>query len=97
MILVTPLTVWGITLLAAGELPGLPLAVGGAVLEVAAVVLTAAALRVRRTLSQETVSRDSLLAGRRVAGRVRLASLVTLLGLVVFGFVLVLSENGGAC
>lgn len=87
LILVTPLTVAGITLLAAGEAAGLPLAVGGAVLGVAAIVLTATTRRIRRTLDQGTVSRRSLVTARRVSRQVRLASLTTLLALIVFGLV----------
>jgi hypothetical protein len=69
LVLVTPLTVGGLSLVAAGELPGLPLAIGGAVLELAAVAVTAAAFRVRSTLDHETISRTSLLAARRPLGR----------------------------
>jgi hypothetical protein len=91
LILATLLTIWGITLLAAGELPGLPLAVGGAALGIGAVVLASATLRVRRTLDHDTVSRDAMLAARWVVGLVRTGLLLTLLLLVVFGLVRVLA------
>ncbi|GAA3344165.1 hypothetical protein GCM10020358_46300 [Amorphoplanes nipponensis] len=85
LILTTVLTVGGISLLVAGELAGLPLAVGGAVLEVAAVVLVVTTLRIRRTLNAQTVARSALLTASRTAGRVRLVVLVTLLALVAYG------------
>ena len=91
LILATPLIVWGMTLLVAGELPGLPLAVGGAALGVGAVVLASATLRVRRTLDHDTVSRETMRAARRVIGLVRTALLLTLLLLVVFGIARVLA------
>ncbi|NMO50057.1 hypothetical protein HH310_02450 [Actinoplanes sp. TBRC 11911] len=87
LILVTPLTVGGITLLVAGEAAGLPLAAGGVVLGVAAIVLTVTTRRIRRTLDQGTVARGALEAARRVSRRVRLACLTTLLALIVFGVV----------
>jgi hypothetical protein len=90
LILATPITSWGITLLAAGELPGLPLAVGGAALGIGAVVLASATLRVRRTLDNGTVSREAMLAARRTIGLVRSALLITLLLLLVYGIARVL-------
>ncbi|GIM97539.1 hypothetical protein [Paractinoplanes toevensis] len=87
LILAAPITIWGVALLSAGELPGLPLAVGGLVLAVAAVMLTMSGLRVRQTLQQNTVSRESLRKARNVARGVRFASLGTLFGLVTYGLV----------
>jgi len=87
LILTTFFTVGGISLLVAGELPALPFAVGGAVLEIAAIVLVVATLRVRRTLDSETVARSSLLTARRTAGWVRRITLVTALVLIAYGIV----------
>lgn len=87
LIFATPFTIWGIVLLAAGELPGLPLAVGGAVLEIATVVLVVTTLRIRSTLDHDTISRESLLQARRVARGVRLASLTTVLALIAYGLI----------
>jgi hypothetical protein len=91
LILVTPFTIWGVVLLAAAELPGLPLAVGGVVLAIAATATTVATLQIRRTLSDGTVTRDSLLRARRVATRARAASLMTLLALLLFGLIRLLA------
>ncbi|WP_125810173.1 hypothetical protein [Actinoplanes sp. ATCC 53533] len=87
LILTTFFTAGGISLLASGELPGLPLAVGGAVLQIAAIVLVVATLGIRRTLDAHTVARSSLLAARRTARWVRRIALVTLLALVGYGLV----------
>jgi len=87
LILATPLTIWGITLLAAGELPGLPLALGGAALGIGAVVLASATLQVRRTLDHDTVSREAMQTAGRIVRLVRTGLLLTLLLLVAFGVV----------
>jgi hypothetical protein len=87
LILTLPFTVGGISLLIAGELPGLPLAVGGFVLEICSIVLVAASLRVRRTLDGQTIARPALLAARRVAGGVRRTAVVTILALILFGLI----------
>jgi hypothetical protein len=91
LILAVLLTSWGITLLVAGELPGLPLAVGGVVLGIAAIVLTTSAARVRRTLDHDTVSRESILEAQRVSQAVRSAILVTMAALAIFGVFRVLA------
>lgn len=87
LILTTFFTVGGISLLVAGELPGLPFAVGGAVLAIAAIVLVVATVRVRRTLEGQTVARSSLLTARRTAGWVRRITLATAAALIVYGIV----------
>jgi len=61
LILTAPLTIGGISLAAQGELPGLPLAVGGAVLQLCCLVLVVATLRIRRTLDGRTIARSALL------------------------------------
>jgi len=61
LILTSPLTIGGISLAARGELPGLPLAVGGAVLRLCCLVLVVATLRIRRTLDGRTIARSALL------------------------------------
>lgn len=91
LFLATLIAVWGIVLVAAGEVPGLPLLVGGVVLAVAAVTLTVSGFRVRRTLRQSTVSRASSMKARQAAGRVRIATLITMVLLVVFGLLRVIS------
>ncbi|MET8153699.1 hypothetical protein ACIBSW_27515 [Actinoplanes sp. NPDC049668] len=87
LILTTFLTVAGISLVAAGELAGLPLAVGGAVLEIAAIVLVVATLRVRRTLDGRTIARSALLTARQTANRVYRVALVTTIALIGYGVV----------
>jgi hypothetical protein len=87
LILTTFFTVGGISLVIAGEFAGLPLAVGGAVLQIACIVLVVATLRVRRTLDGRTVARSSLLTARRTAGRVQRIALVTLFALILYGVV----------
>jgi hypothetical protein len=52
LILTTPFTIGGITLLANGELPGLPLAACGAVVQIGCIVVVVFTLRIRRTLNQ---------------------------------------------
>jgi len=85
LILTAPLTVGGISLAAQGELPGLPLAVGGAVLQICCLVLVVATLRIRRTLDGRTIARSALLTARRAATWVRRTALATLLALLLFG------------
>src|SRR5687768_11297425 len=80
-------TVGGIALLAAGELAGLPFAVGGAVLQLASIVLVVATLRIRRTLDDRSVARSSLVAAHRTAGQVRRVALGTLFALILYGVV----------
>jgi ABC-type Co2+ transport system permease subunit len=80
-------TVGGGTLLAAGELAGLPLAVGGAVLQIAAIVLVVATLRIRRTLDDRSVARSSLASAHRTTGWVRRVVLGTLVALLGYGVV----------
>lgn len=85
LVLATPITAWGVVLIAGGEISGLPLAVGGAVLAVAAVVLTLGSLGVRRSLDGGTVTRESIRTARRTTTAVRAGCLVAVVGLVIFG------------
>ena len=85
--LTTFFTAGGISLLTAGELPGLPFAVGGAVLQLAAIALVVATWHVRRTLDGQTVARSSLLTARRASGWVRRITLAVLIALIAYGVV----------
>jgi hypothetical protein len=87
LILTTFFTAGGVSLLVAGELPGLPFAVGGAVLQIAAIALVVATWHVRRTLDGRTVARSSLLTARRAAGWVRRITLATLIALLGYGVI----------
>jgi hypothetical protein len=87
LILTTPFTVGGITLLANSELPGIPLAVGGAVLQIACIVVVAVTLRIRRTLNGTTIARSTLLTARQVTARTRHTALATIPALILFGLV----------
>jgi hypothetical protein len=87
LILTAPFTIGGVTLLAAGELPGLPLAVGGAVLQISCIVLVVVTLRIRRTLDGPTIARSALLTARRVAAWTRRTALLAILALILFGLV----------
>ena len=71
LILTMFFSVGGMSLVVAGELPGLPFAVGGAVLQIGAIALVIATWNVRRTLNGQTVARSSLLTARRISGWVR--------------------------
>jgi uncharacterized membrane protein len=77
-------TVGGISLVRAGELPGLPFAIGGAVLQLAAVVLVVAALGVRSSLRDQSVSRSSMVRARRTIRVVRLTLFGTALALILY-------------
>jgi hypothetical protein len=85
--LATPLTIWGIVLTVAGEWAGVPLAVGGLVLAIAAITLTLSTLQIRGSLVRDSVSRESLLRARRTTRNVRRACLATLLGLLADGLI----------
>jgi membrane protein implicated in regulation of membrane protease activity len=87
LILTAFFTAGGIAVVVSGELPGLPLAVGGAVLMLSAVVLVVAVFRVRRTLDGRTISRSALLAARRTAALIRRTAVLTVLVLLLFGLV----------
>jgi hypothetical protein len=87
LVLTTFFTAGGVSLLAAGQLPGLPLAVGGAVLQLTLIVVVIAVLRVRSTLDGHTVARSALVAARRTAVAVRRTALLTLAALLLYGLV----------
>jgi hypothetical protein len=84
----------GITLLANGEVPGLPLAVGGLVLLLGCVVLVATTRRVRRSLREQTISREALSAARRAAIMVRRTAILAAVALLVFGLVRIAFGDG---
>jgi hypothetical protein len=71
LVLTTFFTAGGISLLIAGELPGLPFAVGGAIVQLALIALVVASLNIRRTVAGDTISSTTLVAARRTATFVR--------------------------
>lgn len=93
--LTTFFTAAGVSLLAAGELPGLPFAVGGAVVQLALVVLVVAMLRVRRSLDGQTIARTALVTARRTTVAVGRAALATLAALLLYALArLTLGDRG---
>lgn len=84
LILLTGFTVGGASILAAGELPGLPFTVGGAVAQLSVVSLNVAALRVRSSLDGRTVSRVAVHTARRVLAISYAVLLLTTGGLVSY-------------
>ncbi len=87
LILTTFFTVGGISLVAAGELSGLPFAVGGVVLQVSAIALVIATWNIRRALDGQSVARASLLTARRASIWVRRVTLATIVALIGYGIV----------
>ncbi|MEU8606419.1 hypothetical protein AB0C29_00195 [Actinoplanes sp. NPDC048791] len=87
VVLTTFFTAGGISLITAGELPGLPLAVGGAVIQIGAIVLLIATRHVRRTLTGQTIARSSLMTARQTSGWVRRIALATIVVLIVYGLI----------
>jgi hypothetical protein len=87
VVLTTFFTAGGISLLTAGELPGLPLAVGGATIQIGAIALLIATWHVRRTLNGHTIARSSLVTARRTSGWVRRITLATTVVLIVYGLI----------
>ena len=87
VVLTTFFTAGGISLLTAGELPGLPLAVGGAVMQIGAVALLIATWLVRRTLDGPTIARSSIMTARRTSKWVRRTTLSTIIMLIVYGLI----------
>ncbi|MEU4242396.1 hypothetical protein [Actinoplanes sp. NPDC026619] len=85
LLLTSLLASWGISLMAHGEISGLPLAAAGVVPGVAGIVLVISTRRIRRTLDGDTVSRAAMLAARRVAHGVRTTVLAIVLALLTFG------------
>jgi hypothetical protein len=77
-------TVGGISLVAAGELPGLPLAVGGAVVQLAVLAIVLAGLRVRSTLTGGTVSRVAVSAALRTLTIVRIGTVTTIFAAMLY-------------
>ncbi len=85
--LTTIVTVAGFTLLATGQLPGLPLAAGGLILQLALIVLVVVTLRVRYTLDGNTISRAALADARRITVGVRRLALTTIAALLVYALI----------
>lgn len=93
LILATFFTVGGISLVAAGELAGLPFAVGGGVLQISAIALVIATWNIRRTLADQTVARSSLLTARRTSGWIRRITLATTTALIGYGLIRIASGD----
>ncbi len=87
LVLLTGFTAGGISMLLIGELPGLPFAVGGAAAQLAAIVISVTALRVRATLVQDTVSRHALQAAHRAYSMLRLTLLMVIVVLALYAIV----------
>ncbi|GIF51358.1 hypothetical protein DFJ67_5104 [Asanoa ferruginea] len=84
LILLTGFTAGGIAMLAAGELPGLPFAVGGLAAQLAVLVLVVTVLRAR---SGDTNSRPQLESAGAAFNFLRRALLVVLVALVAYAVV----------
>jgi hypothetical protein len=87
MFLLTFFTAGGVSMLTAGELPGLPFAVGGAIAQFAILTLIVAVLQVRLTLAGDTISATALAAASRTARLIRRIVLVAIVGLFIYGLV----------
>jgi hypothetical protein len=87
LILSALFTVGGISALINGETTGLPLAVGGTVLDLACIALVTSTTRVPRSLIGDTISRSALATARRTTTGVRGATLATIVALLAFGLV----------
>lgn len=90
LVLATFFTAGGVSLTAAGELPGLPLAIGGAVVQLALVIIVVAVIRIRRTLTGQTIARSALTSARRTAIFVRRLALAAIAGLLAYALVRVI-------
>jgi len=85
LVLTSFFTFGGISLVTAGEVAGLPFAVGGAVLQIAAVALVGAARGVSRSLESQTVARPAMVAARRRVAVIRRVALGTVIVLFLYG------------
>lgn len=84
LVLSSPFTIGGISLVATGNLPGLPFAFGGAVLQIAALITVAATIAVRASLDDATVSGRAVSTSRRILTVTRLGILATIVALLLF-------------
>jgi hypothetical protein len=87
MFLLTFFTAGGTSMLINGELPGLPFAIGGAIAQLAVLTLVIAVLRVRLTLSGDTISATALAAASRITRLTRRALLATIAGLLLYALI----------
>jgi hypothetical protein len=87
MVLLTFFTVGGISLVINGELPGLPFAIGGAIAQLAVLVLVGTVLRVRLTLNGDTISTSAVTAAGRTVRLVRRALRAAVAALLLYALV----------
>ncbi|MEH0981885.1 hypothetical protein [Micromonospora sp. CPCC 205556] len=90
--LLTGFTAGGIAMLAAGETPALPFAIGGPVAQLATIALVATVLWARSGTGQAAVSRSRLVSACKALAGIRLILLVVLAGLA--GLALVRALGG---
>jgi hypothetical protein len=86
-LLVGGFTVGGISMVAAGEMPGLPFAVGGLVLQLSVIVMLSAVFRVRSSLDGDTVSRRAMTGAGNMHTGLGILLLCTLIGLALYSMV----------
>jgi hypothetical protein len=94
LILLTFFTAGGISLVRAGELPGLPFAIGGAIAQLAVIVFLVTTLRVRATLTGDTVSRQAMSSARRTFAVMRVGLFIVVAGLLVYAIVRAVQGDG---
>ncbi|WP_222622274.1 hypothetical protein [Micromonospora endolithica] len=87
VVLLTGFTAGGTAMLAAGEIPGLPFAVGGALAQAAVIAIVAAVLRARTGDGGRSLSRSGAAASLRILGGLRRLLLVALVALAVYALV----------
>ncbi|MBY8874266.1 hypothetical protein K7640_20765 [Micromonospora sp. PLK6-60] len=87
VVLLTGFTAGGAAMLAAGELPGLPFAVGGALAQLAVVVIVLATLWARAGGDGRSISRSRVAATLRILAGLRGVLLVALLALAAYALV----------
>ncbi|RKR87385.1 hypothetical protein BDK92_1660 [Micromonospora pisi] len=94
VVLLTGFTAGGAAMLAAGELPGLPFAVGGAVAQLAAIAIVVTVLRTRSGTGDGSISRSRVASAVAAFVLIRAVLFVTFIGLVLFSLVrVVLGDN----
>lgn len=87
LVLLCGFTVGGIAMLRAGELPGLPFAAGGATAQLAVLLIVFASVRVRATLTGDTIASRSLVSSRRIIQATGWLLLVVTAGLGVYAVI----------
>ncbi|MGC5305960.1 hypothetical protein [Micromonospora zamorensis] len=87
VILLTGFTAGGIGMLRAGEIPGLPFAVGGAVAQVSVIVIVVTVLRARAGGDGRSLLRSRLVSASHLLGGLRRALLVALVALALYALV----------